>query len=813
MNMPFPIASNGPGRPGGGGGQLGPLTPFPYPAGVQPAPVVPNISSEQRAELREAWGSIVKRKWFILALVVMASLVAFFVRQSMPPVYRADVSMVLEGNTVRAPGLRDDYGARLPGDYILTQTEVIRSRAVAERTARSLKLWNHPAVDPRIARPTWYERSLRSLGMRWSPKASSGQFSEDELLGVAADVVRQGLVIVPVRNTHILNVSYTHENREVAIQVANELATQYIATVRSDRSVLTTESSKQLLDQLAPLREQLSKSEQALLDFTSRRGIVNMGGTGASPVGLQLGGMTDRLLVARGDRLALEAMYLEVRSASKSAYASVPSVMRDPAMSDILRQLNAARAVRAGLLETFTAESFRVRQADDEIAKLQASANAQAQVVAQTILGRYEALRQSETALERSVDQIRGNLQTTNRDEFELSALQRAVDRDRKIFETFMSQVKEMGIVSEMQPAVARVLDAARGAHDVPSGNPHLVQTVAVLTLFLACLGAAYVDRLDNSLKGINDAETRLGQHVLAALPVKEKAQRAELVRTFIDEPETAYSEGIRTARTGVMLSTLDLDHKIILVTSSIPGEGKTTVATNLALAHAQTQSTLLIDCDLRRSRVGFSLQLDRKSKGLTDLVAGTASVQDCVIAYKDTGLSVLPVGKAPPNPLEMLVSQRFQDTIRQLSEDYQVVIIDSPPVELVSDALVLAQTASNIVYVVRAMKTPAPQVRKGIARLRHAGGNVLGVILNRLDFKASNSYHGEYGAGETILGSYGYGNGYLKPGTKKQNTERDKKSITGCGFCKEIRTKLLEWMKPAKAKPLIPSRKAPWNK
>ncbi|MBL8330567.1 MAG: polysaccharide biosynthesis tyrosine autokinase [Rubrivivax sp.] len=766
MNMPYPIA---PGGARGPGGPSGPLHPLAFPQPVPPA-APPGITSEQRAELREIWGSIYKRRWFILALVAMASLVAFFVRQSMPPVHRADVSMVLEGNTVRAPGMRDEYSARLPGDYVQTQLAVIRSRAVAERTARSLKLWNHPSVDPRIARPSWYERSLRSLGVDWGPKLSGRQFKDDELTAAAATAILEGLSVNPLRNTYIVNIGFTHENRDVAILVANEIATQYIAIVRTDRSTATSESSKQILDQLVPLREQLAKSEQALLEFTAKRGIVSMGGNAGSPTGQQLGGMTERLLAARADRLGLESAALELRAAgSRGSYLAVPSIVRDPSMADILRQLNTAKAMRTSLLDNFTAESFKVRQADEEIAKLQLTAEAQASVVAQTILSRYEALRQNEGALERAVGGIRGNLQVSNRDEFELTALQTAVERDRKIFETFMSQVKELGVIGEMTPVVARVLDPARDAERTLRGNPNLVPTVAMVTLLLACLGAAYVDRLDNSIKGVTDAEQRLGQHVLAALPVREKAARAQMVRSFVDEPETSYAEGIRTARTGLMLSALDIDRKVILVTSSIPGEGKTTVAINLALAHAQTQPTLLIDCDLRRSRVGNAMRLEKDSKGLTDLVSGEATLEECVQTFEESGLKVLTVGKAAPNPQELLVSQRFQDTIRQLSKEFDVVVIDSPPVELVSDAMVLANLATNIAYVVRAMKTPAPLVRKGIARLRHAGGHVTGLILNRLDFKAARDYHGEYGYGygsgsqDTVFGSYGYGNGYIR--------------------------------------------------
>jgi polysaccharide biosynthesis transport protein len=768
-----------PGDPRGRRGLPGTLQPMGYPFPFQQMPATPVVSTEQRAELREAWGSIVKRKWFILALVAMASLVAFLVRQSLPPAYRADVTMVLDSSSVRLPGLREGISNRSTGDYLDTQIEVIRSRAVAERTARALKLWQDPAVDPRVTKPTWYERTLQSFGVRWNPKVAGGQFSEDALVNAATTAIVQGLSVTPVRNTYILKVGFTHDDKEVAVAVANELATQYVATVQSDRSLISSESNRQLLDKLVPLREQLTKSEQALIEFTASRGIVNMGGTSASPIGQQLGGMTDRLVIAQSERLSLEAAAREVRSAPKGSWLNVPAVMRDPSMSETLRQLSAAKAVRTSLLETFTPESFRVRQVDEEITRLQASASAQAQIVGQNILSRYDSAVSNEAAIARSVGQIRGNLQNTNRDEFELASLQRAVERDRKIFEAFMTQVKELGIASDMQPTVARVLDTARGSYPVARGNPNLVQMTAVMTLFLACMGAAFIDRLDNSVKGVGDAEARLGQHVLTALPMRDKAARSKMARIFIDEPESSYSEGIRTARTGVMLSTLDIDRKVILVTSSVPGEGKTTVAINLALSHAQTQSTLLIDCDLRRSRVGHSMGIKQRAKGLTDFVSGHATATECIVPYEGTGLSVLPAGTPPPNPLELLVTQRFKETIAKLSQQFEVIVIDSPPIELVSDALMLAQLSTNCVYVVRAMKTPVPLVRKGVARLQHAGGDVMGVVLNWLDFKASRNYHGEYGAGDTAYGSYsggyGYGGNYGKEGKpKKSRKEKD---------------------------------------
>ena len=186
MNLPYPMT------PGGPGGPLGPVQPFPPPGGFPgQAPV---ISSEQRAELREAWGSIVKRKWLILALTGMVALVAYLMRESMPPSYRAQVTKLIEGTSVRAPGLRDGYEVRQHGNYLQTQLEVMRSRAVAERTARALKLWEHPAVDPRVSRPEWYDRVLESVGVRWKATKSAAEWKEDDLVGAATGVVMMFLL-------------------------------------------------------------------------------------------------------------------------------------------------------------------------------------------------------------------------------------------------------------------------------------------------------------------------------------------------------------------------------------------------------------------------------------------------------------------------------------------------------------------------------------------------------------------------------------------------------------------------------------------
>ena len=210
------------------------------------------------------------------------------------------------------------------------------------------------------------------------------------------------------------------------------------------------------------------------------------------------------------------------------------------------------------------------------------------------------------------------------------------------------------------------------------------------------------------------------------------------------------------------MLSAIDLDNKIVLVTSSVPGEGKTTFSINLAVAHSHTKKTLLIDADMRRPAVGKGLDLEPNSKGLSDLVAGTASLAECAKKVDGTDLHVISAGTSVLQPLELILSHRFKDTIDFLSKEYEIIIIDSPPVELVSDALVLSKMATGVVYVVKALDTPYQLARKGLMRLRRSEGKILGVVLNHLDFKKAEKYYGEYsGYGKYGYDKYGYGEGY----------------------------------------------------
>ncbi|OAD23754.1 Exopolysaccharide synthesis protein [Candidatus Thiomargarita nelsonii] len=227
----------------------------------------------------------------------------------------------------------------------------------------------------------------------------------------------------------------------------------------------------------------------------------------------------------------------------------------------------------------------------------------------------------------------------------------------------------------------------------------------------------------------------------------------------FLKEPKSAFAESVRTARTGIMLSNLDIKHKVLIVTSSIPNEGKTTFAINQAFALGQMAKTLLIDADMRRPSIAKSLGLNDDAPGLSDLVTGERGLDECIddhLSKDGRNVDIIPSGVVPPNPLDLLSSSRFGELLEQLSQDYEYIVIDSAPTIAVSDALVLAKYASGVLYVIKANATPYQLVREGLKRLRQVKAPVHHIVLNQLDIHKPSKYYGYgYGYGKNYYGYY----------------------------------------------------------
>lgn len=717
---------------------------------VQPfAPVQLGLSEESKLALLDVWRSIVKRKWPILGLAAALAVVAGAVSLAMTPVYRSTATVLVEQGKAKVLSIEDVYaGAAQTKEHYQTQVEILKSREVAQRAVSRLKLWNHPELDPRKGEESITARLKAMVGF----KAVENEWTEARLAEATTRTVLAATTVEPVRLSQLVKVSYESPDKALAQRMANELAAAYIEADRVSKYQLTENVNAWLGTRAKELRDKLETSEKALQEYREKAGLVDLAGSPQLLAREQIVTATQRLADARASRTRLEGSYRAVAAIKNGDYSSVPVVVTNGGVQDQMRRVADESVKVSTLSEQLGPNSTRLQEAQAALAKAKEELRITQLAVANSVMQEYTAARSSEQALEAMLTSATASVQDVNRKEFTLATLQREFDSNLQLYNMFMNRAKETDASSELQAAVARVVDPAVIAEfPVRPKKLQIVLVALVLGLLIGAAGSMLLDRLDNTIKGSESAEAKLHQPVLTALPMVPPDETATLPINFLKAPSSHHAEAIRTARTGVMLSSVDEAHRVLLVTSSVPAEGKTSTAINLALALAQTKRTLLIDADMRKPQVGVRLGLAANAKGLSNLVTGSASLKECVHQVEDSSLVVMPSGDIPPNPLDLLVSQRFKDMLAHLKPQLDFIVIDSPPVELVSDALALAPQATGTVYVVKAMQTPYPAARNGINRLQRAGGHMLGVILNGLDYEKAQRYYGE-----SVMGGYG---------------------------------------------------------
>lgn len=721
---------------------------------------------ESRLDFVEYWRTVRKHKWSIIAFALVVTLLAGVAAFVTTPIYEAKTTLLIETSKQKVVGIEDVYsGMGASREYFQTQVEIIKSRDVALKAIAKLRLYDDPAFDPRAPKKgiaAWKEQ----LG--FSTETEPNEWNEKTLTEAVLPALSGGLVIEPIRLSQLVVIRFQSSDPVLASRVTNAIANTYIENDLDARFQMTRTASVWLQDRLSGLKDKLNQSEQALQKYRESQGLVSGRENTSNGTGQQMDQLQTRLIDARTRRAEIEATYRIVKDASKAGdLASQPAVLLSAQVADAKRQTTEAARKLADVSQRYGKEHPKYLQADSEAKAATDNLQRQVELVVGGINNEYERARSTEKMLESALASARGAVQNVNRKGFELGVYEREVDSNKQMYDMFINRSKETNVGSDLQTTVARVVDAAAVPNQPIKPKKLLIIGVAfVLGLLVGVMLALLLELLDNTLKTSEDVETYLKQPLLSIMPMlaKKDTDRKRSGRLVLDSPNSLYSEAIRTARTGVLLSSVDMPSRTIIVTSSVPGEGKTTFSSNLAMAHAMTKKTLLVDADMRRPSIAKCYGLDPNALGLSELVAGTAKFSECIQHIEGSNLMVMTSGAIPPNPLELLHSDRFGQTLDALAKNFEIVIIDSPPVELVSDAAVIAARATDVIFVTKAQSTPYPLARKSLQRLRRANGHLIGVVLNALDFNKAEKYYGEYsGYGKHGSGNYSssYGGAY----------------------------------------------------
>ena len=725
----------------------------------------------QAHEMVRYWRAVNRHRVGIVLLVVAVGILATIYASSLQPVYRGTATVLLDPVKKKSVSNEEVYDvmASTPRDYYLTQIEIMKSRDYAERLVRVLNLTRHPDFDPRqqVTEKTWWSALLARL----TPGAAEPAKSPSAAPAVNEDQIREGVIssvmggisIASARNTQLVKVSFDSHDPLLAERVPNALSMIYIVADLESRSGAARQSMSFLSEQAEKLKNQLAQSERELQQFRESQKIVVTKGLSLTDATRRLEGLTASLEDARRKRSEAEQIYKQVGAAasgqSVEALETLPVLQKD-AMLQRLKETEAEAERRASeASKRYGPEHPRIVSVQSDLKIAREAVRRQIAAAAESVAKEFEIAKSNEAAIGQAHARATAEAQVFNRAEFPLSRLERNVESNRRLYEAFVQRANETRI-GDMQQPIARIVDLARTPGSPSGPDRRRIVMLAVLgALFAGVAIALFLTLLDKGIKTGLDLESRLEIKAVGVLPRMKSTPNAPLDRMVVDDNSNTFSEAIRTVRSDIQLSTLDSPHKTVLVTSTIPGEGKTTVACNLAFAFAQVKKTLLIEADMRRPKVARALKLELNHPGLSEFVSGDIGIEKCVHPVGDTGLYVLQSGKVPLNPLEMLSSHRFADAMESLKAMFEVIVIDSPPVELVSDSMVLSRFATAVLFVVKADHTPFPLARQSLIRLRRVGAPVLGAVLNYFDVEKAHRYYGDYSSfgNEYYYRNYGY--------------------------------------------------------
>ncbi|GAA6139365.1 polysaccharide biosynthesis tyrosine autokinase [Arenicella sp. 4NH20-0111] len=665
--------------------------------GAAPSPASGSPESDSLATTLAVFSQVIKEsKWSIILLIVLATIGGVVKALSETPIYQASLTMAVEPSG-SSSGTQALFDPYAYRFYE-TQYELLKSRSVAERVVDKLALAERDSVTSLLVPPSLTQTLIFEF-----EKLVGVKFSEplEKLDSVSAlsDSELQG------RKRWLTSVVQS------GVSVSGGEKTNLVnVTYRSINPEFAAEVANTLVEAYIDqgLDSQLNRSQQ-----------------------------TTRWLSQR---------ISELKKTLDQAQSNLQTFLVEEDMLDS----SSGSDITASELRALNTEYIASRSRLDELEKRYGGLHPK---IAET---RAEVL-----AAKRRLDSKSRSISSNRQKQIELARLEREVDSNKELYEAFLNKFREADLSSSAtQVARARIIDRA-----MPPGGPiypqkqRIIMAWAMGGLFLGIGLAFFREQLDSTFKNGRVVENKLGLPLFGVMQSLDKnVDRVE--RHYLDNKRSVFSESVNHIRTGVMYSNVDHPPQVIVITSSVQSEGKTTLASNLALSYAQLGPTLLIDADLRRPRIKNIVDTG-VTVGLVDLVAGVVDYKDCVKQdAEENDLYVLKAGTTPPNPLELLASDRFKVILQTLKKKFEHIIIDTAPVLPASDAVVLGQLCDCLMLAVQSDRTTHHMARDAIRRLTNSKVNVSGLILTQANIKKDNPY--AYG------GYYGYGAyAYVEENTK----------------------------------------------
>jgi polysaccharide biosynthesis transport protein len=688
-----------------------------------------------------------KHQWLILSFMLAVVTITTIGTFRMQPVYVATsrIEIDRENSNILPFQGTDPYDSMMDLDnYIETQSRILTSETLALQTIRSGVLSGQAdfSGDPSVS-DALTTGSLANM----KPPPEMGAFLT-------------GLSVKRVSNSRLLDISFESTSPLLAAQIVNAHIKNFIEQNFQSRYEATARASTWLTDQLNELKIRVQKSEDARIAYERQNQIWSLDGDKQNVATQRLSDLNRQLTDAQSDRMRKQSLFEYAKAGDSD---SVPQIRDNPAVQDLVRKRTEVYSQYADALNQYGPNFPKVQRLQSQLKEIDASTDKEKKTAMGRMESDYREAHQREELLAQALEQQKVEVNQMSERMVQYSILKREAEANKALYDGLLTKLKEAGISAGLRSSNIRVVDPAM----VPAYPSRPAKSRNILLSFLVGLvggiGLALLrEYMDNTIKSPDDIETLARLPSLAVVPAFSEFngdrsrvkllkgassnghdKRIELVAQHL--PKSQISEAFRALRTALLLSQADHPPQVILVTSALPREGKTTAAANLAVTLAQLgDRTLLIDADLRKPGVGRLLNLGSgKYAGLSSYLAGVSSLDLVTIQHPAIpNLSAIPTGPLPPNPADLLSSHSLTDAIAELRAKFKFIVIDSPPILAATDAVILSVKTDGVLLVVRSGETPKEAFVRTRDLLLSVKCRLLGVVLNAVDSSAPDYYY-----------------------------------------------------------------------
>jgi succinoglycan biosynthesis transport protein ExoP len=685
--------------------------------------------------LRSYLGILYRRRWTALAVFVVVFGLAAVRTFRATPIYEATARIMIETDNPTVVSFQDTIETnRRANEYFQTQYRLLTSRTLAKRALTASGLMTHQAF-------TGPQAQAASL----PPDGNDGADSPAEATAIRLFV--GSLTVTPIRNSRLVDVTFSSTDPTVAWRGANAIVTAFMEQAADTRTSATRDAASFLTQMLEDQRGAVAQSELALQQYRESGNAVSPGDR-ENIITERLVRLSEALTRARTERIQKQTAYEGLRDGGGDAARldAVPAVRDNPVVQRLKIEVGELQRRKMDLGQALTDKHPEMIKANAALEQAESRLRAQVALLADSLRTEYESAVALEAAMNEALEKQRTETLAQNRRGIGLDVLQRDAETNRKLYDALLQRTKEAGITEQLKSNTARIVDKAEPPRRPVRPNRRNDLVVGFAAALLLAVGLVFtLEMFDTRIKSPDDIARHLRLPTLAMVPVWTSGPKDETSMLIDQDAPHSFVEAFRSLRTSILFASADRGSKSLLVSSTAPSEGKTFVSCNLAISLSMIgQRVLLIDADMRRPKIHSRFGAER-GPGLSDVLVGNVTLAAAIKPGGRPNLSLLPAGTLPPNPPELLGSAAFTDLMAQVMNDYDWVVLDSPPIRAVTDGAVIAHCVNAVIFVTGAEMTDVRSARVALERLASAHARVAGVVLNRVRLHHHEYYYSEY--------------------------------------------------------------------